>query len=257
MCSTRFRLSAPMGCLLALGLNACGDSVQTIDGECASVYDGEVCTWATLSGDEVVEFGATVPVRAIESAPLDLEMVWPPPSVAVIPLPAEVTQALGFNHLMINWEHHGHPPNLFMTPHFDFHFYTVDPAEVAAMDCSDLSKPSQLADGYALPDITIPGIGELVGLCVPGMGMHSFPAAELDQTEPFGATMIVGYYKGDVVHVEPMVARAKILAAESFELTVPSVPGLGANVTWPTHFEAVYDESTQTYRFTYSGFGGD
>ncbi len=148
MCSTRFGSSAPMCCLLALGLNGCGGSVETIDGECGSLYDGEVCTWATLSGDEVVEFGATVPVRAIESAPLDLEMVWPPQPIAIIPLPEEVTQAIGFNHLMINWEHHGHPPAL-------------------------------------------------------------------------------------------------------------SVPGVGANVAWPSRFEAVYDESTQTYRFTYSGFGGD
>ncbi len=257
MCSTRFGLSAPMCCLLALGLNGCGDSVETIDGECGSGYDGEVCTWATLSGDEVVEFGATVPVRAIESAPLDLEMVWPPTSVAVIPLPAEVTQAFGFNHLMINWEHHGHPPALFETPHFDFHFYAVDPAEVTAMDCGDLSKPARLAEDYALPDITIPGIGELVGLCVPGMGMHSMLAAEIDQVDPFGASTLVGYYKGDVIFVEPMITRTKLLTAESFTMTVPSVPGVGANVAWPSRFEAVYDESTQTYRFTYSGFGGD
>ena len=148
------------------------------------------------------------------------------------------------------------PPALFSVPHFDFHFYTVDPADVAAMDCSDLSKPARLAEDYALPDITIPGIGELVGLCVPGMGMHSMLAEEMDQVEPFGASMLVGYYKGAVIHVEPMIARAKLLAAESFTMTVPTVPGVRAS-DWPTHFEAVYDDSTQTYRFTYSGFGGD
>lgn len=230
MWSTRLRLSGPMCCLLALGLSACGD--------------------------EVVEFGATVPIRAIESAPLDLEMVFPPPPIAIIPFPEEVTRATGFNHLMINWEHHGHPPALFAVPHFDFHFYTVDPAEAAAMDCSDVSKPSQLPAGYALPDLTIPEIGELVGLCIPGMGMHSMLAAELDQTQPFGASMIVGYYRGDVIFVEPMIARAKLLAAESFTVAVPSVPSVGANVAWPSHFEAVYDESTQSYRFTYSGLGG-
>ena len=257
MCSARFRLPGPMFWVIALGLNACGDGIQIIDGECGSVYGSDVCTWAALSGDRVVEFGATVPMRAIESAPLDLELVFPPPPVAVIPLPDEVTQATGFNHLMINWEHHGHPPALFMIPHFDFHFYTVDPAVVSAMDCGNLSKPAQLPDGYALPDVTIPGIGELVGLCVPTMGMHSMPADEIDQAEPFGASMLVGYYEGDVIFIEPMIARAKLLAAQGFSMEVPTVTTAAANVRWPTQFEAVYDESTQTYRFTYSGFGGD
>ena len=92
MRSTRIRLPAPMFCILVLGLSACSDSIQTIEGDCGSLYDGEVCTWATLSGDQVLEFGATVPIRAIESAPLDLEMVFPPAPVAVIPLPDEVAQ---------------------------------------------------------------------------------------------------------------------------------------------------------------------
>ena len=48
--------------------------------------------------------------------------------------------------------------------------------------------------GYALPDLTISGLGELVGACVPGMGMHSMPAAD----------------GGDVIFVEPMIARAKV-----------------------------------------------
>ena len=178
-------------------------------------------------------------------------MVLPPSPVAVIPLPEEVARATGFNHLMVNWEPHGHPPALFAVPHFDFHFYTVDPAVVTAIDCHDLGKPERLPEGYALPDITIPGLGELVGLCVPGMGMHAMPADEIDQVEPFGASMLVGYYEGEVIYVEPMIARAKLLAAEGFTMEVPTVTTAGANVRWPSHFEAVYDESTQSYRFTF------
>ncbi len=253
--STRIRLLGPMLCIVGLGLNACGEGIQTIEGDCGSLYDGEVCTWAALSGDQVVEFGATVPIRAIESAPLDLEMVFPPKPVAVIPLPEEVAEATGFNHLMINWEPHGHPPALFAVPHFDFHFYTVDPVVVAAMDCSDMSKPAQLPESYALPDITIPGLGELVGLCVPGMGMHAMPAEEIDQTEPFGASMLVGYYEGDAIFLEPMIARAKLLSAERFTMEIPTAT-TAADVLWPSRFEAVYDESTRVYRFTFSGLGG-
>jgi hypothetical protein len=85
------------------------------------------------------------------------EIVFPPKPVAVIPLPDEVAQATGFNHLMINWEPHGHPPALFAVSHFDFHFYTVDPAVVTAIDCRDAGKPAQLPAGYSLPDIAIPG----------------------------------------------------------------------------------------------------
>jgi hypothetical protein len=255
MRSARLRSVSPMVCVLALGLTASGDGVRSIDGDCANLYDGQVCTWATLSGDDVVEFGATVPIRTIEDAPLDLEMVFPPVPAAVVRLPAEVAKRTGFNHLMINWENHGHPPALFAIPHFDFHFYTVDPAAVSAIDCSDLRKPTQLPQGYALPDIAVPGIGELVGLCVPGMGMHAMPAAEVDQTEPFDASMLVGYYDGNVIFAEPMIARTKLLKAEAFTMQVPKVTTAAANVRWPSHFEAVYDESAQAYRFTFSGFG--
>jgi hypothetical protein len=103
--------------------------------------------------------------------------------------------------------------------------------------------------------MTIPGIGDLVGLCVPGMGMHAMPAAEIDQTEPFDASMLVGYYDGAPIFVEPMIARAKLLSAKGFTMKVPVVDTAAANVRWPSRFEAVYDASTQAYRFTFSGFG--
>lgn len=257
MRSTIFRLLAPVLCVVVLGFSFRGDDIRTIEGVCGALYEGEVCTWATLSGDQLLEFGVTVPIRAIESAPLDLEMVFPPSPAAIIPLPDEVSRATGFNHLMVNWEPHGHPPALFAVPHFDFHFYTVDPAVVTAIDCSDASKPATLPEGYTLPDIAIPGLGELVGLCVPGMGMHAMPADEIDQTEPFGASMLVGYYSGDMIYLEPMIARAKLLAAEGFTMDVPILTTAEANVRWPSRFEAVYDEAKQVYRFTYSGFGGN
>jgi hypothetical protein len=96
---------APLVCLVALGLTASSDGIRSIDGDCASLYDGKVCTWGTTSGDKVVEFGATVPVEVIEEAPLDLPMVFPPAPVAVIELPAEVARGTGFNHLMITLYH--------------------------------------------------------------------------------------------------------------------------------------------------------
>ena len=60
-----------------------------------------------------------------------------------------MARATGFDHLSVNWEAHGHPPALFLTPHFDFHFYTVAPDRVAAIDCADLRKPAQLPTQYS------------------------------------------------------------------------------------------------------------
>jgi hypothetical protein len=232
-------------------VSSCGGAPRTVEGECKEVFGAEVCTWGTVSGDKVLEFGATIPLAAVDSAPTDAPMVFPPVLVAAIRLPVEVREATGFDHLGVNWEAHGHPPALYMSPHFDFHFYTRSPAEIAAVDCSNREKPASLPNGYALPDIEIPGMGTLVGLCVPAMGMHAMPQADLDGMGPFRAAMLVGYYDRSVVALEPMVSRARLQEARSFVLDMPAVPNAGAVTAWPKGFEAVYDESARAYRFVF------
>jgi hypothetical protein len=238
--------------LVAAGLAACSGE-QVVQGECQDMFGGDLCTWGTVAGEEVIEFGATVPLASVENAPAEGEMVFPPPFVAVVALPDEVANATGFNHLGVNWEPHGHPPALFLTPHFDFHFYTIDPERVQAIDCADSSKPAQIPAQYALPDMDIPGIGELKGLCVPTMGMHAMLEHELEETDLFGASMIVGYYQKNLIFLEPMIAKAKLLEAKSFPMDIPAAPDAGANVRWPTRFEAVYDTESRAYRFVFSG----
>ncbi len=231
--------------------SGCSERPRMVEGECQDMFGADVCTWGTISGDEVVEFGATIPLAAIEGAPADAEFAFPPVLVAAVRLPAEVREATGVDHLGINWEAHGHPPALFMTPHFDFHFFTLSPAEIAAVDCSDLEKPASLPSGYTLPDMEIPDLGTLVGLCVPAMGMHAMLEAELDDTDLFGASMIVGYYQQSLISVEPMISQAKLEARQSFVMDVPAVPDAGVVTAWPTGFEAVYDESAEAYRFVF------
>jgi|GEM_PF-439554 len=228
---------------------------QMVAGPCADVYGGQVCTFATLLNGEVTEFGATVPMSTIEAAQEGGEMVWPPQAAASIPLPAEVQSGLGFDHLGVNWEANGHPPGLFFTPHFDFHFYTEGVEDVAAVDCSDTTKPGALPAQYALPDLDVPPIGMLVGLCVPLMGMHAMPAAEVDQSDPFSASMMVGYYGGGFRFLEPMVSKARLMERASFDLEVPGAIEAPAGVSLPTAFHAAYDETNGVYRLTFSGLG--
>lgn len=237
---------------LLAATTACSGT-RTVQGECQEVFGSPICTWGTADGAQVTEFGATVPLSVVENAPLGGEMVFPPRPVAIVPLPEAVTAATGFNHLGVNWEPHGHPPGLFLTPHFDFHFYTIAPDAVAGIDCQDVNKPATLASAYALPDIDIPGLGSLVGLCVPLMGMHSMPASEVTVTDPFDASMLVGYYARELVFLEPMISRDRLLQTRSFSMDVPAVGDASSGLAWPAKLEVTYDSSARAYRFGFEG----
>jgi hypothetical protein len=247
------------GILAAMALGALVAAVPSctreklVQGECRPVNGADVCAWGTMSGDRLVAFGATVPVKAVESAPADMPMAWPPKVDATIPLPAAVKSASGFDNITIYWEPHGHPPGPYLTPHFDFHFNTMD---VSKIDCADSTKPAQMPAAYEMPDVTIPQLGTLVGLCVPGMGMHSLPAAELHSTALFQKTMIVGFYHKGPIFVEPMLTRATLMEKRSFAIDIPAVSGVAANVHYPRKFRADYDSTAQAYKFVFTEFAG-
>jgi hypothetical protein len=247
--------------LLGLTSSACArvEAVTEIPGTCADVFGGQVCTWARVEGGTLVEAGAVVPVATIEGAPAEMPMAWPPTASASIQMPGVVGDQAGITQLTVNWEAGGHPPGAFMTPHFDFHFYVVPEAEIAAIDCLDERKPATLPAGFVLPDIELPphmagmiGVPTLVGLCVPKMGMHGILETEVARTDAFDGTMVIGYYKGEPIFLEPMISRAMLLRRQSFDLPVPVVPGF--TKASPTHFHAEYTAASDAYRFVLSGF---
>jgi hypothetical protein len=241
--------------LVALGLGFVGCSRhQIVQGECRPLNGADVCGWGETSGSTLMAFGATIPVASVENAPAEAPMVWPPVEAATIPLPDVVKSATGFDNLKVYWEPHGHPPAPYLVPHFDFHFYSIASAEVSAIDCADSTKPGQLPAGYEMPDMNIPEIGNLIGLCVPGMGMHSLPGTELTASTPFEKTMVVGYYHGQSIFVEPMISRATLLGRRGFSIEVPQVPGRPAGVRYPLKFRADYDSTAQAYKFVFSDF---
>lgn len=249
---------------VAAGLSGCAPRevpIVEVAGDCVTVYGGEICTWARMQGDQVVDLGATVPITSIENAPAEVHsMAWPPEMAGAIALPEAVVASTGIRELTVYWEAMGHPPGPYLTPHFDFHFYTIPSAERMAIDCVDVSKPATIPDGYSLPDITLPpdmakaiGVSELTGLCVPQMGMHALLTSEMESATPFRGTMVVGYTKGQPIFVEPMVTKSLLMEKASFDLAVPIVPGMAPAA--PRTFRAEYDAQASAYRFTLSGFG--
>ncbi len=234
-------------------LVSCGESTEIVEGECRDVYGAAVCTWASWDGETLDEFGVSFPMAAAENVPESMEMTWPPAPIAILALPEGVGEATGFSHFELNWEHHGHQPRRFLEPHFDFHFYSIPSDDLGDIDCRDASKPEVLPEGYTLPDAMDPEQGLLTGLCVPSMGMHAMPVQELETPGTFDATILVGYYAGDVIFVEPMVSQRKLLEAEAFALPVPSLEGL-VDLNYPMTFRADFDEATRTYNFVFSDF---
>lgn len=247
--------------LLAFAAGACasGGPLVEVKGACADVFTAQVCTWAKTKGKNLVEAGAVVPLASIENAPAEQPMAWPPAAAAEIDMPEPVGEQGGLTQLTMYWEPGGHPPGAFMTPHFDFHFYTVPASERAAMDCKDVSKPASLPAGYGLPDIPLPpemaqmlGVPVLIGVCVPQMGMHAVPVSDIERKDAFSGSMVIGYYKAKPIFFEPMISKATLMEKKSFDLPIPNVPGLaGAH---PTRFHAEYDAAQQAYRFTFSRF---
>ncbi len=255
------RISNVSVLLLAFTIGACAkdDEITDLKGNCANAYKAQICTYAKTKGKTLVEAGAVIPMATIENAPAGEPMAWPPVAGAVAFMPDSAIKQSGLTHLTFYWEGDGHPPGAFMTPHFDFHFYTVPPSEVATMDCKDLSKPTALPASFALPDIPLPpdmakmtGVPTLVGLCVPGMGMHAILTSEIERKDAFEGSMVIGYYKGKLVFIEPMISKATMMKKASFDLPVPDLPGFtGAH---PTKFHAEYDAAGNAYRFIFTGF---
>ncbi len=244
-------------------LGACAGKPQVteVKGACADVYGAQVCTLAHVQGDSVIDVQATIPLASIAGAPAEMPEAWPPVALARLATPASVQGKSGIHELTMYWEAHGHPPGPYLTPHFDFHFYLEPPPAIAAIDCKDLSKPASLPEGYTLPDIALPpemakvvGVDTLVGLCVPQMGMHAVPTAELESDHLFTGDMIVGYFAGKPIFMEPMLTKELLMKKQSFSYPIPDVPGMTGR--HPTSFRAEWDANAQAYHFVFSGFAG-
>ena len=123
--------------------------------------------------------------------------------------------------------------------------------------CSDTTKPHRLPAGYELADVWVPGMGAMVGLCVPQMGMHAVDSTQLESSELFEKTMVVGYYQRRPIFLEPMITKKVLLRERSFTLEIPAVPDVPAGVRFPGAFTAVYDSSARAYKLTFTGFAAD
>jgi hypothetical protein len=166
----------------------------------------------------------------------------------VLALPAEAA-GMVFDHLSLDWESDGHPPvGVYTTPHFDLHFYMLTPQQRDAI--GPLNGNAPLPQPQFVPPGYVSGIDS-----VPRMGVHWLDSAapELNPPKLFSKTFVYGFYKGDMVFIEPMVSKAFLDSKTSVTDPVKIPSAYARHGYYPTSYSVKYDAASKEYSITLEG----
>ncbi len=173
-------------------------------------------------------------------------------SIFVLPLDQKAIDVTPFDHLVINWQPHGHPPvGVYTEPHFDFHFYKITLAEQLAIPPY---SPASAAQFDLLPPTGfMPATYKADPGGIPAMGKHwTDPAAA---PSPFTHTMIYGSYNGQVHFVEPMVTLAVLQGGTTINIPYAQPLNFAKAGKWyPTKYNIYMDGQTHKHYVTLTDF---
>lgn len=225
---------------------------QTILGDVVPFGDGTARSWVRVDdAGKPSAVGITLTEAALSGLPADVTpgLIWM--VEYVLALPTDV--ALPFDHIGVNWNPKGHMPSeIYTVPHFDFHFYTISPAERSRITArgDDLDRirkappEGQVPDGY----IFAPGAEE------PGMGGHWVDTGSHEfHGHDFTSTFIYGSYDGEVIFYEPMITKAFLETQPDVVLPL-AVPRAYAEAGYyPTSYAIRYDTGRREYTVALEG----
>jgi Domain of unknown function (DUF5602) len=225
-------------------------------GPAVKVGNGEARTYLIRdpkAGQAPVEIGIALSEKALDGLPTD-GMMYP----FDLTLPENAPAPYKFAEL--DWNPHGHvPPGVYTFPHFDFHFYTISPAERDAIDPTDpnfATKARNVPTGDLVPPFyVVPG--DPAEVAVPHMGVHwsDVRSPELqgmlghpELYQQFTKTFIYGSWDGQYTFMEPMVT-VDFLLTHPDDVQDVSVPARYATPGYyPTAYRVSYDAATKEYR---------
>lgn len=182
------------------------DKYNTFYGPTVQMGNGHARSWVNISHDDkALAIGYEITNDALAGLPEDPTAF--AASTFILPLHQKAKPLTPFDHLVINWNVHGHEPqHVFDIPHFDFHFYRIPLADQLAI------PPYPLAP--ALFDNNPPtGYMPALYLHTPG-GVPQMGAHWIDLLSPefnggtFAYTFIYGSFNGKVTFEEPMITLA-------------------------------------------------
>lgn len=216
----------------------------TIQGKTGTLFGSPARSYAKVNADNiVVAVGVTFELASLTTdAPAD----HPFQDDLVLEMPTVAKEQTILNHLRANWLVRGHGPAPYGAPHFDFHFLRGTIAEVDAIVCrADMRMPTadKIPAGYGTPE-----------LCVDAMGYHSWPKVDVAGGK-FTGSLIMGYWQGNVIFLEPMIPVSTFTKQSTFEIAIAKPASAGGKTTlYPTRMVASWDAATSQYTFELNAF---
>lgn len=223
----------------------------TFEGPPVAIGQGQAWTFVTLDEQgQARTLGIRFSEETLSGLPTELSEhgAWEYDLV----LPVEAA-ALGYNHVTLDWNPHGHiPQGVYDSPHFDFHFYVIDHAarEQITLDTTSLEIAHKAPDegympmGYVLPP----------GTEVPNMGAHAIdPASGEFNGEPFTTTFIYGFYDGKVIFMEPMMTLDYLKSGPEMSTPVKQPQAYQKDFAYPASYGVRFDEMAGRYEVTLDG----
>ena len=181
---------------------------NTFYGNQVQLGDGKVRTFVTITHAGVPhEIGIEMTAGALYG--LGEEVIQ-----LSFPFHKKAGEVTPFEHVLLDWNPHGHEPFFYEHPHFDFHFYMITEAERLAISASS-PLMDQLPPVQYRPQGYVPTPGG-----VPQMGKHWVnPASpEIGGGQLFTHTFIYGSYAGEMIFAEPMITRAFLLSNQTVHM---------------------------------------
>lgn len=231
-------------------------------GDPTPLGNGTIRTYVVAGPDGPVELGVALSETALDGLPADGAEggVLMPDGHSTfqmaLGLPAE--NPTPFVHVMVDWNPAGHEPaGVYNLPHLDFHFYTVGPDAVMAIDPADpdfMAKAqnappaTHLPAGYVVPEGLLP---------VPFMGTHwvdpNSPELRMENPATFTHTFIYGSWDGALTFVEPMITVDFLRSREPLNQPVAVAEAYDPAGYYPTSYSVGFDQEAGEYRVALSG----
>lgn len=247
----------------SVALVACSESTAgelattTIYGEAVRVGNGTARTYAVQSAGVPTEVGVALSEGAFTGLPADHA----PGGIAMpdghhtypVDLPMPAGYGTPFRFVGMDWHPAGHePPGIYDRPHFDFHFYTISPAERDAIVPSDAQFEAK-GSRYPAAEFRPAGYTPLPG-AVPLMGAHWVdPASPELNGKPFTATFLYGTWDGKLNFAEPMVTKSFLESKPDFRSPIATPVRYAEPGRYPTEYRVYWHAASREYRVALTG----